>query len=235
MNAYEKHANLYSSWVAMLVPTGLIVYSLFSLLQFRCGDFLYLKGVISAILPVVFFSACGYYLREIFRNTSKILFQFWLFKEDETEMPTTKLLLYKSRLLSRADLLLVRRKVKEDFSYRMPSENDEGRDFASAKIGVVGAVSKIREVTRSNKILLQANYRYGFYRNMLGGIVWSMLPILVIICLGYVLPNKKIVVAGYVSFAMLSLQFAFSFVFMKYAARNYAKYLIAAYLSRNNQ
>ena len=235
MNAYEKHANLYSSWVAMLVPTVLIVYSLFALLQFGCGDFLFIKGVLSTILPVVFFSACGYYLREFFRNTSKILFQFRLFKEDETEMPTTKLLLYKSGLLSRADLSLVRRKVKDDFLYRMPSEKDEDKDLVTAKIGIVGAVSKIREVTRSNKILLQANYRYGFYRNMLGGIVWSTLPILVIIGLGYILPNKKIVLAGYVSFAMLALQFAFSFVFMKYAARNYARYLIAAYLSRNNQ
>ena len=44
---------------------------------------------------------------------------------------------------------------------------DEDKDLLSAKIGIASAVSKIREVTRSNMILLQANYRYGFYRNML--------------------------------------------------------------------
>ena len=167
MNIYEKHANIYSAWAAMLVPTTLIAYSLYVMLQFKCRDFLLIKGVLSTILPVVFFSACH------------------LFKEDETEMPTTKLLLYKSRLMDRADLALVRRRVKEDFSYRMPSEKDEDKDLLSAKIGIASAVSKIREVTRSNMILLQANYRYGFYRNMLGGMVWAVLPILVIIGLGY--------------------------------------------------
>ena len=235
MNTYEKHANLYSAWAAMLVPTTLIAYSLYVMLQFKCRDFLLIKGVLSTILPVVFFSACGYYLRELFRDTSKILFQFQLFKEDETEMPTTKLLLYKSRLMDRADLSLVRRRVKEDFSYRMPSEKDEDKDLLSAKIGIASAVSKIREVTRSNMILLQANYRYGFYRNMLGGIVWAVLPILVIIGLGYGLPNKRIIMAGWVSFSVLMLQFALSLLFMKYAAWTYARYLIAAYLTRDNK
>lgn len=235
MNAYEKHANLYSAWAAMLVPTVLIVYSLYAIPQFKCGDFLFIKGVFSAILPVVFFSACGYYLRELFRGTSKILFQFKLFKEDETEMPTTKLLLYKTRLMNRADLSLVRRRVKEDFLYKMPSEKDEDKDLVSAKIGIASAVSIIREATRSNKILLQANYRYGFYRNMLGGIVWAILPILVSIGLGYGMPNKRIVLAGWVSFSMLTLQFAISYLFMKYAAWTYARCLIATYLSRSNQ
>lgn len=233
MDAYEKHANLYSSWVALLVPTILFIYSLHATQLFLCENVLSIKGVLCSILPVAFFSACGYYFRELFRCSAKILFQFKLFKEDETAMPTTKLLLYGSHLLPRSDLALVRRRVKEDFLYRMPSEKDEDQDLASATIGIVGAVSKIREVIRSNKILLQANYRYGFYRNMLGGIVWATLPVVVILGLGYGLLNKRLVVAGWLSVFALALQFSLSFLFMKHAAWTYAKYLIAAYLARN--
>lgn len=231
MNTYEKHACLYSSWVALFVPTALIAYSCYTLDLFTDQELVSLKEVLNALLPVAFFSACGYYLRDMFRETSKTLFQFRLFQEDETEMPTTQLLLYKSGLMSKADLSLIRRTVKEEFSYKMPSEKDEEKDIAEAKIGIVGAVSKIREVTRSNKILLQANYRYGFYRNMLGGIVWAALPCMAILCLGYALSNKNLIGAGWISVLSLIIQFAMSFLFMRQAAWSYARYLITAYLT----
>ena len=70
---------------------------------------------------------------------------------------------------------------------------------------------------------------------MLGGIVWAVLPILVIIGLGYGLPNKRIIMAGWISFSVLMLQFVLSLLFMKYAAWTYARYLIAAYLTRDNK
>lgn len=52
---------------------------------------------IGLFIPVaLIYGALAYWVRQLFIDASKRLFQFRLFKEDETEMPTTKLLLWSS-------------------------------------------------------------------------------------------------------------------------------------------
>ena len=114
MDTYSRHAYLYSAWTAMLIPCILASAMIFyyeptSELQ----DF---WKAATASIPVVVFLALGYFLRERVRATSKLLFQFPLFKEDETHMPTTDFLMWSSDYsdeMKRA----IRNKVKKDFNY----------------------------------------------------------------------------------------------------------------------
>ena len=96
MNEYERHAYLYSAWTALLVPyflTALIVKSQFPQLI----NTVMLIGSTFASIAIIY-AAIGFYIREVFRSTSKFLFQFPLFKEDETKMPTTEFLLWRNKI-----------------------------------------------------------------------------------------------------------------------------------------
>ena len=57
----------------------------------------------------------GYLVSEVFKETSKWLFQYRMFKKDETEMPTTQMLLWQNELISPEYHNEIAAKVKETF------------------------------------------------------------------------------------------------------------------------
>ena len=85
MKNYETYARKYPAIISMLIPaivTTQILSSWFSQLQECWGTALSLIGV---FVPVgVVYGAIGYFARQLFRDASKMFFQFPLFKEDET-------------------------------------------------------------------------------------------------------------------------------------------------------
>lgn len=230
MDTYSRHAYLYSAWTAMLIPCILASAMIFyyeptSELQ----DF---WKAATASIPVVVFLALGYFLRERVRATSKLLFQFPLFKEDETHMPTTDFLMWSSDYsdeMKRA----IRNKVKKDFNYTMPSKEDEQKDEKAARKNIAAIVGSMRNKARESgdAVYTQANYRYGYNRNLLGGLVWSFIITAVLMILNFFIKSicykwfigalALIVIWGLVEF----------FVFYKYSARNYARQLFDTYLA----
>jgi hypothetical protein len=116
------------------------------------------------------------------------LFQFRLFKEDETEMPTTKLLLWSSaERKSEADIKQIAAKVEADFGIRLLSKDEEIANPSEAKRAIVDAVGKIREVTRKNENLQQYNRKYGFCRNYLGACVYAIGAIIFALVVNFIL------------------------------------------------
>jgi hypothetical protein len=230
MDTYSRHAYLYSAWTAMLIPCILASAMIFyyeptSELQ----DF---WKAATASIPVVVFLALGYFLRERVRATSKLLFQFPLFKEDESHMPTTDFLMWSSDYsdeMKRA----IRNKVKKDFNYTMPSKEDEQKDEKAARKNIAAIVGSMRNKARESgdAVYTQANYRYGYNRNLLGGLVWSFIITAVLMILNFLIKSicykwfigalALIVIWGLVEF----------FVFYKYSARNYARQLFDTYLA----
>lgn len=230
MDTYSRHAYLYSAWTAMLIPCILASAMIFyyeptSELQ----DF---WKAATASIPVVVFLALGYFLRERVRATSKLLFQFPLFKEEETHMPTTDFLMWSSDYsdeMKRA----IRNKVKKDFNYTMPSKEDEQKDEKAARKNIAAIVGSMRNKARESgdAVYTQANYRYGYNRNLLGGLVWSFIITAVLMILNFLIKSicykwfigalALIVIWGLVEF----------FVFYKYSARNYARQLFDTYLA----
>ena len=230
MDTYSRHAYLYSAWTAMLIPCMLAsamiyYYSPTSELQ----D---LWKAVTTSIPLVVFLALGYFLRERIRATSKILFQFPLFKEDETHMPTTDFLMWSSDYSDEMKKA-IRKKVKLDFNYTMPSKEDEKKDEQAARKNIAAIVGSMRNKARESGdvVYTQANYRYGYNRNLLGGLVWSFLITIFLMGLNFLIQSvsyKWFIIALILIVLWGLLEYL---VFYKYSARNYARQLFDTYLA----
>lgn len=129
MNEYERHAYLYSAWSALLVPCLLTIWITWSILPSELDTFHMIQKTLGIVASsAVVYAALGFYIRELFRSTSKMIFQFPLFKEDETKMPTTELLLWKNKLLSRSQIEQVHHKLQAQYDYLMLDEQQEYAD-----------------------------------------------------------------------------------------------------------
>ena len=103
MNKYNRIARFYPAVLGMLPICILLAMCIGVWLpryQTLAGN---VKGVLCLIGGTATVSlALGYLVSEIIRETSKVLFQYPLFKKDETEMPTTKMLLWQNEVISPA-------------------------------------------------------------------------------------------------------------------------------------
>lgn len=232
MNVYERHAYLYSAWTALFVPCVLSMVVAWDMLPAMLGAMQPLLKIIGVFVSsAVVYGAVGFFIRELFRNTSKLLFQFPLFKEDETKMPTTEFLMWKNKYISHSQIEQVHTKLQTQYGYAMYDEQQEETDELEARKNIVGAVGIMREATRGDKLLLQCNYRYGYQRNTLGGLVWSFIAVFIFLIANYIW-NFPLKVCGWIALIIIILQGVIAFLFMKYASRNYARVLINVFISK---
>jgi hypothetical protein len=179
IDKYERVARIYPAVIGMLptcVLLAICVGELFPKYQAIAGNVRWAMYIIGGAVSVSM--AVGYIVREIFKETSKWLFQYPLFKKDETEMPTTKILLWQNSAISTAYHEQIATKVKETFGIRLPTREEEIEDPEMSKKIIVDVISQIRQSCRGDKILKQYNIEFGFCRNYLGACVWSILFII---------------------------------------------------------
>lgn len=232
MRDYETYARKYPAIIGMLIPaiiTTEIIGAAFPQIEENWLGFL---TKIGAFVPIAcLYGALGYFARQLFRDASKALFQFPLFHEDETEMPTTVLLLRtsKKRLSNRA-INSIASKIKSDFGIRLLNENEEKEDILEAKRTIVDAVGKIREVTRDNSNLLNYNIDFGFCRNYLGATVYALvfLAVVLIVNLLFNVADWRYTLIAIIVQIILGI-----IVFLSLRAKGYAyaRALFNAYLS----
>lgn len=230
MDTYSRHAYLYSAWTAMLIPCILasaMIYNYEPIAEVQDQ-----WKAITSCIPVALFLALGFFLRERIRATAKVLFQFPLFKEDETHMPTTDFLMWSSNY-SEEMKIAIRKKVKRDFNYTMPSKEDEQKDENAARMNIAFIVGSMRNKARESGdvVYTQANYRYGYNRNLLGGLVWAFMITMLLMVVNVFINSicyKWFISALVLILLWLILEY---FVFYKYSARNYARQLFETYLA----
>lgn len=102
------------------------------------------------------------------RFISKELFQRWLF-QDEMRMPSTDYLLYSNLHFDSKIKEQIRDKIKTRYNIHLLNNEEEVKDELSARKLITTALSQVRNDLRPNKILLQHNIEYGFFRNLVGG------------------------------------------------------------------
>lgn len=232
MNEYERHGYLYSAWTALFVPCLVTIWVTWGVLPSKLGTLhIILKALGVVASSAVVYAALGFYIRELFRCTSKLIFQFPMFREDETKMPTTEFLMWKNKKLSHTQIEQVHHIMQSQYNYMMLTAQQENDDEQEARRNIVGAVGIMKEATRGNKMLLQCNYRYGYQRNLLGGLVWSFMIVLLLLIASYVY-NLKYMVGCWLALIFVLIQGVVAFFFMKYAARNYARTLIITFISK---
>ena len=186
MKDYELHARKYPAIVSMLIPAALTSYLLLNNFPNIIGIGNIIIESLAYFVPIaIIYGAIGFFARSLFRDASKMMFQFPMFKEDETDMPTTRLLLWNdSKALSKNEIEIIAKKVEDDFGIILLSQEETITNPMEARKTIVSAVGKIREVTRDNPNLLNYNIDFGFCRNYLGGSVYSLLAILILAIIG---------------------------------------------------
>lgn len=232
MRDYETYARKYPAIIGMLIPaiiTTEIIVTYFPQIE---QDWISILAKLGAFVPVAcIYGALGYFARMLFRDASKALFQFPMFKEDETEMPTTVLLLKTSKnRLSNSAIDRIAQKVENDFGIKLFSEEEEKNDILEAKRTIVDAVGKMREVTRTNSILHNYNIDFGFCRNYLGATIYSLaiLVIILFINLAFQIGNWRFTIGAMVVQLLFGVIVYFS---LKSKGYSYARALFNAYLS----
>lgn len=226
---YEKKARLYPVIVAMLMPLLLIIY-LSSRIIATLNQLEEIWNIAISIIPATLITgALTYGVKSLSRSTSKALFQFPLFKENETKMPTTELILWKNNFLSKQNINRIHGKIHSDLGLELLSEEQEQNDEEQARLIIADAVKQIREKTRDNLILFNYNCNFGFIRNYMGASIWAFVIVLVIGILNLVSPlidNRLILV----ELLLILISFPISFLIMKQNGREYARQLFTAYL-----
>ena len=189
MDKYEKEARVYPAIVGMIIPAILTTLYISTFIPDAINIWESIIEKIEVFIPIaLFYSALAYWIRQLFIDASKILFQFPIFKEDETEMPTTQLLLWSSnKRKSEDEIKLIASKIFTDFGIKLLTKEEEIANLSEAKRTIVDAVGKIREVTRKNENLQQYNRKYGFCRNYLGACVYAIGVIIIALIVNFIL------------------------------------------------
>ena len=233
IDPYTKYARVMPSVVAMLLPCVSFVCLLLQLpqLQSAFASWNILAKCITLFLPLsVVFGSCGYAMREFFRSISKILFQYQFFKEDETAMPTTDLLVYRCSSFSENYIKKIAEKIKCDFGLSLRGKQEQEFNEKEARKEIANAVQLIRNVTREDKILLQYNIQFGFCRNLMGGLVVAVFLSLTMIIVALV--NNIELTILLILLTLKILMFLLAWFLLKYRGRAYARQLFVAYITK---
>lgn len=231
MNIYEKKARLYPAIIAFILPCALLLWSIWTTFPSRFSSLPHIYRIMSTIgCAGVLMAAFSFFGREICRITSKRLFQFWIFKEDETYMPSTDLLIYEKSVFSVQQIDNLRKRICDDFTIHIPAKDQQIEGYELRRT-ITDAVRMIREKTRTNPILLDYNIRYGFCRNLLGGLTCGLM-LTVFILLGTFLDIFTISAKPVVFILFLQLvMFIGAILQLKSIAREYARQLFNVYLT----
>lgn len=231
MDKYERKARIYPAIVAMVIPGIFIAWVFRDVLpiikELQGGVFYLLEGI---IVPALIFSAFGYFMRNLFRSTSKLIFQIPFFKEDESYMPTTNYLLWDNEFFSKEKKKRIYSKILNKYGVNIPIGHVKKKDDPAVRKKIAEAVRLIRVDFRkkgnNDSIVLDYNIQFGMYRNFLGGSIYSCLLIAGTILMNafYSFTNEWI--SSILVIVVQVFLIAASIIALKIAASDYAKYLI---------
>ena len=229
MDDYSRKARMYPAVLSLFLPITLLLgFVICSIDCFTPLSVAY-PFVFALISSSLLTAAIRWGLAEVCRQISKFLFQYPLFKEDESNMPTTDMLLWSDDSYPVTIKQMLHKKVLDKYGVKLYSKRAETADPVQARKLIASAVRLIREDTRDNKMLYRFNIDFGFWRNMAGG---SLLggaivgALWVFNCCVFVLPLWLFAWC----FAVENLLFLGALLFLRISARSYARQLITVFL-----
>jgi hypothetical protein len=226
---YEKKARLYPVIISMLLPLFIMIIISNQILS-TVLEIKKIWNIAISIIPATLITgALIYAVKSLVRSTSKALFQFPLFKENESKMPTTELLLWKNNTISKQNKTLIAEKISQEIGLNLMNENEENQDENEARLLIADAVKNIREKTRDNIILFNYNCNYGFVRNLMGANIWALTILVSVLIVNYfcTVINYKLLL---IAIAIILISFPICFFVLKQNAKEYARQLYTAYL-----
>ena len=129
------------------------------------------------------------------RLIAKEVFQRFYF-QDELKMPTTNHLLWKDTFFEQTIKEKIRAKINSKFEIQLQSLSEEQANELNSRKQIVTAVSQIRNSLRDNKLLLQHNIEYGFFRNLVGGSLIALVFSIIILVYGITINQQNLKFIG---------------------------------------
>jgi ABC-type multidrug transport system fused ATPase/permease subunit len=224
---YEKRARLYPVIITLALPFGLLSYFLLYLLPFEMN--IGIRIFVSLIPTGLLTAAFSYYFKNFIRSISKWIFQFRYFKQDESYMPTTELLLWNNSKFTDSYKKRIREKIKEIFNVKLFTKESETKNEQEARKLIAETIPQLRNMTRDNDILFDYNCYFGSIRNALAGCVIAMiiLAILFFINLKCVIVPTLLLI---ISFGLYLLCFIFAKPLLSHFGYEYARKLYDAFM-----
>jgi hypothetical protein len=209
---------------ARLFPTILTVIPLLILVNTVVASFYYetLKEILN-ILPIItnlgLSAALLFLMVQVNRLFAKEVFQYIYF-QDELTMPTTNHILWNDNFFDITVKRKIREKIQSMIGLTLMSETEEEEDELKSRKQIVTAVSQIRNRLRDNKLLLQHNIEYGFFRNLLGGCLIAIVFSIILIIIGVINHKPSSSLLGII----LSVVYVFPIVFSKPIVMRFGNY-----------
>lgn len=104
---------------------------------------------------------------------SKYWIEEAIFGKGGINFPTTDMLLFNNTLISTERKEQIRNKITKLSGCKFSTIDEENNNPINARLQVRDAVNSVRTVVGKGNMTLQYNIRYGFFRNFIGGVIWS--------------------------------------------------------------
>lgn len=220
---------------ARLFPSILTAIPLLVFVNVIVSSFYYDKlTLIFSILPILtnlgLSTALIFLMVQLNRFIAKEIFQRFYF-QDELKMPTTIHLLWSDNFFEQTIKEKIRAKILSKFEIQIQNINEEQSDELKSRKQIVTAVSQIRNTLRENKLLLQHNIEYGFFRNLIGGSVLAIIFSISILTFGFLTAENNLKIIGMTFIFIYLIPILLSKPIIKRFGNYYSKILYEQFLS----
>jgi len=222
MNKYQLYARIFPiilcSIPALIFQYYLLNQEIANLLQFLGGiNFMGNFTISMAIL---------YFISQTNRLIAKTFFE-----KNEICMPTTDFSLFCNPEFSEEYKKEIYKKIQDDFNIQLPTENEQNENELNSRKRIAEAMSLVRKKFESNKLLLQHNIEYGFWRNLIGGTIFAILFSGLDIYFALTQSNNSILIVSTIILIVCLVLLFFNRYITRKIGELYARVLIQEYMA----
>lgn len=210
--------------IPLLIFVNVILFKLFH------NELKELFDVLPLLTNIGISTALIFLMVQLNRLIAKEIFQRFYF-QDELKMPTTNHLLWKDTFFDQTIKEKIRTKITSKFEIQIQNLIEEQANELNSRKQIVTAVSQIRNSLRDNKLLLQHNIEYGFFRNLVGGSLIALIFSIIILVYGVSLEQQNLKFIGIFFISIYLLIILFSKTIIKRFGNYYSKILYEQFLS----
>ena len=168
-------------------------------------------------------------LVQIQSSLGKMWIEESVFGKGGVNFPTTDMLLYSGGLISKERKEQLRRMISKLYGSVFSTEVEERDDPQNARLQAREAVGHVRTKVGHGVMTIQYNIRYGFFRNLIAGVVWSTIGSLGCSVLYYLDGNWKPMSLFIVYFLIFAVLYLLKDVILEKLAFSYADTLFTEF------
>lgn len=166
-----------------------------------------------------------YFLSQINRYFSKTFFE-----KEKIYIPTTEFLLFSNSEYSNEYKIKIYEKLEKDFGLKLPTEKEQKKNEINSRKRISEIISLVRRKIGNGKLLLQHNIEYGFWRNLIGGTIISIIFSGITTYFSYAENNTTLFIASIILLIIYLLILICNKFILDSFGKMYARVLVQEYM-----